>query len=87
MKTRYQLQVKYDGIRSLTRCRVLAIIIASFTGWLTGCELAQAATVPTMMQTYHPWSVRGLNLEKLAFTGGNDRLRASLLGPSRLLKT
>ncbi|XKL31625.1 hypothetical protein P4B09_13145 [Lactiplantibacillus plantarum] len=54
MKTRYQLQVKYDGIRSLTRCRVLAIIIASFTGWLTGCELAQAATVPTMMQTYHP---------------------------------
>ncbi|WP_301703057.1 hypothetical protein [Lactiplantibacillus plantarum] len=40
-------------------------IIASFTGWLTGCELAQAATVPTMMQTYHPWSVRGLNLESL----------------------
>lgn len=87
MKTRYQLQVKYDGIRSLTRCRVLAIIIASFTGWLTGCELAQAATVPTMMQTYHPWSRTGAESRKLTFAGGNDRLRASLLGPSRLLKT
>lgn len=86
MKTRYQLQVKYDGIRSLTRCRVLAIIIASFTGWLTGCELAQATTVPTMMQTYHPWSVRGLNLESLRLLVATTVLELVCWGLAAYLK-
>ena len=38
------------------------------------------ANLPSLVRT-------GAESRKLAFAGGNDRLRASLLGPSHLLKT